>query len=204
MRRMLIGCAGSVAATERVRLLALRVFIVILTACDNVGQNALIEFFLVNDIFDTLLRVLSSGASTESLPYEALFLLAVLCNYRKYETANPYVRHLTDTSDELVLNAIGMLISRVFLRYNQHYARATNVAQQPAGLLSRITALVGSMFTESDAALSTDEAMYVLDCGRVSVVADACAWSGRFCARPAVCYWFSTNSCISIETSWPS
>lgn len=60
--------------------------------------------------------------------HDAVLLLTLLVNYRKYESANPYIVKLSILDDELALNGYGQAISSSLTEFCRQFA------QQRAGI----------------------------------------------------------------------
>eukprot|EP00047_Mylnosiga_fluctuans_P006394 m.246628 g.246628 ORF g.246628 m.246628 type:complete len:646 (-) comp15117_c0_seq1:116-2053(-) len=129
------------------RGLALNLLSVIVTATDNINENTLLEYFMVHSIFDSLAQVLRGKDLREAHGAEALFLLAVLINFRKHEGPNPYLTGLTELNDDVVLHGVGSIVVARLMAQN-----AVWIDRNPpsAGMLGRIGALFSSMFVASE------------------------------------------------------
>ena len=89
---------------ETPRLLCLKLFLILTTGRDNLEQNILLEYIIGNTIFDTFVLLLSDPILRGLYGHDVVILLTLLVNYRKYETANPYIVQLSILADELALN----------------------------------------------------------------------------------------------------
>ena len=52
---------------------------------DNVSQNVILEYFLLNSLFEALLQVFSQPDARDHHGYDAAVALALFVNYRKHE-----------------------------------------------------------------------------------------------------------------------
>lgn len=70
--------------------------------------------------------------------HDAVLLLTLLVNYRKYESANPYIVKLSILDDELALNGYGQAISSSLTEFCRQFA------QQRAGILYKCNSSTNS------------------------------------------------------------
>nr|XP_009914564.1 PREDICTED: UPF0668 protein C10orf76 homolog isoform X2 [Haliaeetus albicilla] len=107
-----------------------------------------------------LVTILSSPLSRREHGYDAVVLLALLVNYRKYESVNPYIVKLSIVDDEATLNGMGLVIAQALSEYNRQYKDKEEEHQ--SGFFSALTNMVGSMFiADADEKISvqTNEAI---------------------------------------------
>uniref|UniRef100_G3UBU2 Armadillo like helical domain containing 3 n=1 Tax=Loxodonta africana TaxID=9785 RepID=G3UBU2_LOXAF len=99
---------------------------------------------MINSIFEAILQILSHPPSRREHGYDAVVLLALLVNYRKYESVNPYIVKLSIVDDEATLNGMGLVIAQALSEYNRQYKDKEEEHQ--SGFFSALTNMVGSMF----------------------------------------------------------
>uniref|UniRef100_A0A669EL94 Armadillo like helical domain containing 3 n=1 Tax=Oreochromis niloticus TaxID=8128 RepID=A0A669EL94_ORENI len=123
-------------------------------------QNTILEYVMINSIFEAILQILSDVSSRGQHGYDAVVLLALLVNYRKYESVNPYIVKLSIVDDEPTLDGMGMVVHQALTEYNRQYKDKEEENQ--GGFFSTLTSMVGSMFiADADEKLSvqTNEAI---------------------------------------------
>uniref|UniRef100_A0A671TMF0 Armadillo like helical domain containing 3 n=1 Tax=Sparus aurata TaxID=8175 RepID=A0A671TMF0_SPAAU len=104
---------------------------------------------MINSIFEAILQILSEVSSRGQHGYDAVVLLALLVNYRKYESVNPYIVKLSIVDDEPTLD-------------NNVQQYKDKEEENQGGFFSTLTSMVGSMFiADADEKLSvqTNEAI---------------------------------------------
>nr|XP_033797033.1 armadillo-like helical domain-containing protein 3 isoform X2 [Geotrypetes seraphini] len=147
-------------SSEFLKSLCLKLLLCLVTVTDNISQNTILEYVMINSIFEAILQILSNPPSRREHGYDAVVLLALLVNYRKYESVNPYIVKLSIVDDETTLNGMGVVITRALFEYNRQYRDKEEENQ--SGFFSALTSMVGSMFiTDADEKISiqTNEAI---------------------------------------------
>uniref|UniRef100_A0A8C1XHH7 Armadillo like helical domain containing 3 n=1 Tax=Cyprinus carpio TaxID=7962 RepID=A0A8C1XHH7_CYPCA len=146
--------------SESLKSLCLKLLLCLVTVTDNISQNTILEYVMINSIFEAILQILSDVSSRARHGYDAVVLLALLVNYRKYESVNPYIVKLSIVDDEPTLDGLGRVIHHALAEYNRQYKEKEEENQ--GGFFSTLTSMVGSMFiADADEKLSvqTNEAI---------------------------------------------
>uniref|UniRef100_A0A8C9YFC7 Armadillo like helical domain containing 3 n=1 Tax=Sander lucioperca TaxID=283035 RepID=A0A8C9YFC7_SANLU len=139
--------------SESLKSLCLKLLLCLVTVTDNISQNTILEYVMINSIFEAILQILSDVSSRGQHGYDAVVLLALLVNYRKYESVNPYIVKLSIVDDEPTLD---VSISLLTVQYKD------KEEEHQGGFFSTLTSMVGSMFiADADEKLSvqTNEAI---------------------------------------------
>ncbi|KAF6739042.1 UPF0668 protein C10orf76-like [Oryzias melastigma] len=147
-------------SSESLKSLCLKLLLCLVTVTDNISQNTILEYVMINSIFEAILQILSDSSSRGQHGYDAVVLLALLVNYRKYESVNPYIVKLSIVDDEPTLDGMGMVVHQALTEYNRQYKDKEEEHQ--GGFFSALTSMVGSMFiADADEKLSvqTNEAI---------------------------------------------
>ncbi|XP_026053592.1 armadillo-like helical domain-containing protein 3 isoform X2 [Carassius auratus] len=146
--------------SQSLKSLCLKLLLCLVTVTDNISQNTILEYVMINSIFEAILQILSDVSSRAQHGYDAVVLLALLVNYRKYESVNPYIVKLSIVDDEPTLDGMGRVIHHALAEYNRQYKEKEEENQ--GGFFSTLTSMVGSMFiADADEKLSvqTNEAI---------------------------------------------
>ncbi|XP_028300820.1 armadillo-like helical domain-containing protein 3 [Gouania willdenowi] len=147
-------------SSESLKSLCLKLLLCLVTVTDNISQNTILEYVMINSIFEAILQVLSDVSSRGQHGYDAVVLLALLVNYRKYESVNPYIVKLSIVDDEPTLDGMGMVVHQALTEYNRQYKDKEEEHQ--GGFFSTLTSMMGNMFiADADEKLSvqTNEAI---------------------------------------------
>ena len=121
---------------------------VLATATDNISQNTLLEYILINSVFEALIQILGNGALRQILGHETVLVLTLFVQYRKYESANQYIVKLSILDDELALTGYAQVVHNALYDFNRSYA-ARNIEPQ-GGWFSALASMVGNMFVADE------------------------------------------------------
>lgn len=151
MKRLLNRCNELLKsdAPDSPREMCLKLLLVLLTGTDNVSQNVLLEYIMINSLFDSFVRLLSDPILRAQHGHDVVILLTLLVNYRKYEAANPYIVQLSILADELALNGYGQVISSSLIEFCRQYTQNLSEAQT-SSWFSSLSNIVGNMFVSDE------------------------------------------------------
>ncbi|XP_078032643.1 armadillo-like helical domain-containing protein 3 isoform X2 [Augochlora pura] len=108
---------------DSLKALCLKLLLIIVTGMDNVSQNTLLEYVMLNSVFESLVQLLRDTTARSRHGHDAVLLLTLLVNYRKHERANPYIVKLSILDDELALNGYGQVISSSLMDFCRQFAQ---------------------------------------------------------------------------------
>ena len=129
--------------------LCLNLLLIICTGVDNVSRNTLVEYIMINSVFESLIHLLSHSESRSLHGHTCILILTLLVQYRKYESANPYVVKLSILDQEMSLHGYSNVITNTLATYTGSYE--ANMDDQPSsGWFSSITSMVGNMFVSDE------------------------------------------------------
>uniref|UniRef100_A0A4W3GSB3 Armadillo like helical domain containing 3 n=1 Tax=Callorhinchus milii TaxID=7868 RepID=A0A4W3GSB3_CALMI len=143
--------------SDSLKSLCLKLLLCLVTVTDNISQNTILEYVMINSIFEAILQVLSVTCSRVRHGYHSVVLLALLVNYRKYESVNPYIVKLSIVDDENTLNGV---MATVLSLCDRQYKDKEEEIQ--GGFFSAISSMMGSMFiadAEEKISVQTNEAI---------------------------------------------
>lgn len=107
-------------------------------------------------MFECLMHLLCNTTTRQIHGHNVVLLLTLLVNYRKHETANPYIVKLSILDDELALNGYGQVITASLTDFCRQY-NAQHAEAQNASWLSSLTNMVGNMFISEEGGIRTQQ-----------------------------------------------
>lgn len=148
--------ADKISTNELIRDICLKLLLVLVTGTDNVSQNLLLEFFMINNcLFSSFVNILSDPVLRIRHGHDVVILLTLLVNYRKYESANPYIVQLSLLADELALNGYSQVISCALIDFCRQFASQNPMNDQQSATsnsswFSSLSNIVGNMFVSDE------------------------------------------------------
>lgn len=151
LMQSLIDCLNNFLTGEfsiSLKQLSLKLLLVLATATDNISQNTMLEYILINCVFESLVQILGNSIYRQTLGHDAVLLLTLLVQYRKNESANPYIVKLSILDDELALTGYAQVVSSSLTDFNREYE--TKNTEPQSGWFSAIANMVGNMFVAEE------------------------------------------------------
>ncbi|CAG8599254.1 9681_t:CDS:10 [Acaulospora morrowiae] len=99
---------------------ALRLAIVTVCGNSNINQNSINEYFMKNEIFEPLSKIIMLP-ETSHVAFDGIMLLGILANYNKHESKNPYLLKISEIRDEAFLQKIMETVASICLRCRSQY-----------------------------------------------------------------------------------
>ncbi|XP_030023646.1 armadillo-like helical domain-containing protein 3 [Manduca sexta] len=152
MQRLFEHCSTILSGDvpDSLKSMVLKLLLVIATGMENIDDNALVEYFMQNSLFESLIQLLCTSTERQQHGYDVVMLLMFLVNYKKEESANPYVVKLSILDDELALNGYGQVITAALNDYVLSVFGGMQGGSGGGGWLSSLTSMVGGIFLTSD------------------------------------------------------
>lgn len=136
--------------------LCLKLLLVLASGTDNVSTNTLLEYLMINSVFESLSHLLSLSEERVQHGRAAVTVLTLLVQYRKYDSSNPYILKLSITDQELVLHGYSQVVTASLAEYTQAY-EASVVEGSGGGWLGAFTNMVGNMFVSEDSQIRNEK-----------------------------------------------
>ena len=136
--------------------LCLKLLLVLASGTDNVSTNTLLEYLMINTVFESLVRLLTVPGLRALHGRPAVTVLTLLLQYRKYDSSNPYILRLAILDQELSLHGYSQVVTASLADYTAAY-EATVQEGGGGGWLGAFTTMVGSMLVSEDAQLRNEK-----------------------------------------------
>ena len=136
--------------------LCLQLLLVVVSGTDNVSTNTLLEYLMINSVFESLVGLLASATHRRRHGHQAVTVLALLVQYRKYDSSNPYVLQLSILDQELVLHGYSRVVTGGLADYTGAYEASLNETTG-SGWLGAFTNMVGSMLVSEDSHIRNEK-----------------------------------------------
>ncbi|XP_073955047.1 armadillo-like helical domain-containing protein 3 [Choristoneura fumiferana] len=151
MQKLLEHCGTTLSGDvpDSLKSMVLKLLIIIATGIDNIDDNPLVEYVMMNSLFEPLIQLLCTSNERQQHGYDVVMLLMFLVNYKKQESANPYVVKLSILDDELALNGYGQVITAALNDFVMSVFGGMQ-GTTGGGWLSSLTSMVGGIFLTSD------------------------------------------------------
>lgn len=128
--------------------------LIVLTGVDNLNENQLIEYLMVEDIFESLIQIVHFHRLTNGdemiKASDIVMIIILLCNYHKYQSTNPYICNLSILADEQILNSFSTLINDKLVEFSRQYSSTNLDSSYSSSWLTSLSSLVGRHLFISD------------------------------------------------------
>merc|ERR550519_1528157 len=135
--------------------MCLKLLLVLASGTDNVSGNTLLEYLMINSVFESLVQLLSQTNQRVLHGASAVTVLTLLVQYRKYDSSNPYVLKLSILDQELALHGYSQVVTASLAGYTRSYEESIS-DNVPGSWFGAITNMVGSMFVQEDLAVRNE------------------------------------------------
>merc|ERR1719153_1418375 len=136
--------------------LCLQLLLVLASGTDNVSTNTLLEYLMINSVFESLIRLLTQSGLRNRHGRSAVTVLTLLVQYRKYDSSNPYILKLSILDAELSLHGYSQVVTASLAEYTT--ADEASLAEGGgSGWFGAITNMVGNMFVSEDSQIRNEK-----------------------------------------------
>jgi len=136
--------------------LCLQLLLVLTCGTDNVSNNTLLEYLMNYSVFDSLVGLLGQAGYRKKHGQQTVTVLALLVQYRKYESSNPYILQLSILDQELVLHGYSRVVTSSLAEYTGAY-EASLTESSGSGWLGAFTNMMGNMFVSEDSNIRNEK-----------------------------------------------
>merc|ERR550519_536851 len=136
--------------------LCLKLLLVLASGTDNVSANTLLEYLMINSVFDSLVRLLTQPGLRSRHGRSAVTVLTLLVQYRKYDSSNPYILRLSILDQELSLHGYSQVVTGSLAEYTLAY-EASLADGSGSGWFGAISNMVGNMFVSEDSHIRNEK-----------------------------------------------
>ena len=99
--------------------MCLKLLLVLASGTDNVSGNTLLEYLMINSVFESLVSLLSLPDTRVNHGAAAVTVLTLLVQYRKYDSSNPYILRLAILDQELSLHGYSQVVTASLATYTR-------------------------------------------------------------------------------------
>ncbi|XP_063708769.1 armadillo-like helical domain-containing protein 3 [Culicoides brevitarsis] len=151
MKKLIISCNYLLTSNfaDAPKSLCLKLMLALVTGTDIINKNVLLEYVMINNLFESIILLLSDPISRVEMGHDAVILLTLIVNYRKNEGPNPYVFQLSLLADEQALNGYGYVISNSLIEFCHQYSLPLT-DMQTISWFSSLSNIVGNMFVSDE------------------------------------------------------
>ncbi|GIY98723.1 armadillo-like helical domain-containing protein 3 [Caerostris extrusa] len=116
------------------KCLVLKFLLILVTATENVSQNTLLEYLMMNSAFEAIIQLLNDTNSRQYHGYDA--------------AANPYIVKLSIIDNEMSLNGFGQVVSQSLSDFNRKFCEEE--LEPHYNFFSSLTTFIENMFVSEE------------------------------------------------------
>lgn len=135
--------------------LCLKLLLVMVTGTDIVSNNTLLEYLMLNPVFDSLILLLSQPDKRVRHGQATVTVLTLLVQYRKYDSSNPYILRLSILDQEIALHGYSQVVTSSLSAYTEKYEESLREGGG-SSWFGTITSMVGNIFLQEDTGLRNE------------------------------------------------
>merc|ERR1719193_458932 len=136
--------------------LCLKFVLVLATGTDNISSNTLLEYLMINSVFNSLVLQLSQADSRSKQGHQAITILTLLVQYRKHDSSNPYILNLSILDQEMVLHGYSQVVTSSLSGYTDKYEESVKEGTG-SSWLGTLSNMVGTMFIQEDSLMRSEK-----------------------------------------------
>lgn len=130
-----------------IKKISLKYLLSLVTQVENVNDNLFMEHFMVNNsLFEAIIQIVSDSTGRSLHGRDALLLLTILLQYKKYDAENPYIVKLSILDDEMALTGLAQVMSSSLAEYNRIYSNSRRDQEGESSWWNNVGTLIGNMF----------------------------------------------------------
>ncbi|GAM27644.1 hypothetical protein SAMD00019534_108200 [Acytostelium subglobosum LB1] len=123
LRELIVDLESLLCYTEvKIRTMAVELIYIMVTSYEYLNQNSLLNYFMLVDIFPSILNAVIDRELPKQTRFNALATLIYLCNFQKYDVSNIYIKQLAGLCDVDRLRRLIDVISVGLYEQNRYYA----------------------------------------------------------------------------------
>jgi hypothetical protein len=133
--------------SQSIKKLILKYLLSLVSQVENINDNLFIEHFILNNsLFEALIQLVSQSTTRVLHGRDALLLLTILLQYKKYDAENPYIVKLSILDDEMALTGLAQVMSSSLAEFNRNYSNSRKEQEGESSWWNNVGTLIGNMF----------------------------------------------------------
>ncbi|KAL0483144.1 hypothetical protein AKO1_014802 [Acrasis kona] len=109
----------------RTKQMALALLVILLTGTENMNQNAIIDYFTLEDVSQCLFYIMELKDASLKMKKNSIICMDILCNYRKYENVNNiYLKSLSSLKKPSTMMSMCEIITKCMYLWNTSFEKS--------------------------------------------------------------------------------